>query len=101
MLHTQCLQAIRFHEGTLPMKYLGVPITASHLTKLECTALVEKIPARVHIWATINLSFAGRVMLINDIIFGMLNYWASIFLLPQTVLEKITTICRNYLWGGA
>ena len=38
-------------------------------------------------------------MLINNVIFGMFNYWASIFLLPQSVLEKITSICRNYLWG--
>ncbi|KAJ8424331.1 hypothetical protein Cgig2_003526 [Carnegiea gigantea] len=63
-------------------------------------ALVEKITNRVHIWATRNLSFAGRAMLINGVIFGMFNYWASIFLLRQNMLEKITTICRNYLWGG-
>ena len=99
-LHNHCLLASGFQEGALPMKYLGVPITASRLTKLECSTLVEKITARVHIWATRNLSFAGRAMLINGVIFGMFNYWASMFLLPQNVLEKITTICRNYLWGG-
>ena len=82
------------------MNYLGVPIIASRLTKLECSALVEKITARIHIWATRSLSFAGRAMLINGVIFGMFNYWASIFLLPKTVLEKITTIYRNYLLGG-
>jgi len=42
----------------------------------------------------------GRAMLINSVIFGMFNYWASIFLLPKTELEKIASICRNYLWGG-
>ncbi|KAJ8422664.1 hypothetical protein Cgig2_014509 [Carnegiea gigantea] len=56
--------------------------------------------ARVHIWATRNLSFAGRAMLINGVIFGMYNYWASIFLLSKDVVQKITNICRNYLWGG-
>ncbi|KAJ8420783.1 hypothetical protein Cgig2_030491 [Carnegiea gigantea] len=30
----------------------------------------------------------------------MYNYWASIFLPPKAVVEKITTICRSYLWGG-
>jgi len=82
------------------MKYLGIPITASRLSKMECSVLVEKITAWVHIWATRNLSFAGRAMLINTVIFGMFSYWASIFLLPQSVLDKITSICRNYLWGG-
>jgi len=100
LLHNQCRQAIGFQEGKLPMKYLGIPITASRLTKLDCSTLVEKITPRVHIWATWNLSFAGRAMLINGVIFGMFNYWASMFLLPQNVLEKITAICRNYQWGG-
>ena len=98
-LHTQCLRAVGFQEGSLPMKYLGVPITASCLSNLEWSDLVEKITARVHMWATINLSLAGRAMLINGVIFGMFNYWVSIFLLPQKVLDKITAICRNYLWG--
>jgi len=96
-LHTHCLQAANFQEGTLPM---ASPIMASRLTKLECSTLVEKITARIHIWATRSLSFAGRAMLINGVIFGMFNYRASIFLLPKSVLEKLTTICRNYLWGG-
>ena len=100
-LNNQCIQQIGFQEDSLPMKYLGVPITAGRLSKLECSTLVEKITARVHIWSTRNLSFAGRATLINSVIFGMFNYWASIFLLPQNVLDKITSICRNYLWGGS
>ena len=99
-LHNHCLQVADFPEGSLPMMYLGIPITASRLSNLECSNLVEKITARVHIWATKNLSFAGRSMLINGVIFGMFNYWASIFLLPQKVLDKLTSICRNFLWGG-
>ena len=82
------------------MKYLGILISASRLTKLDCSTLVEKITSRVHIWATRNLSFAGRPTLINSVIFGMFNYWASIFLLPQNMLEKITAVSRKYLWGG-
>jgi len=100
LLQSQCTHASGFQEGTLPVIYLGIPVTAGCLSKLECSNLVEKITGRVHIWATRNLSFAGKVTLINGVIFGVFNYWASIFLLPKTVLEKITSICRNYLWGG-
>ncbi|KAJ8419488.1 hypothetical protein Cgig2_008718 [Carnegiea gigantea] len=48
-----------FKTGDLPSR-LGVPITASRLTKSECSELVEKIQAKVRIWATRSLSFAGR-----------------------------------------
>jgi len=63
-------------------------------------SLVDKITARIHIWATRNLSFAGRALLINSVIFGAFNYWASIFLLPNEVLEQLTKLYRNYLWSG-
>ncbi|KAJ8420385.1 hypothetical protein Cgig2_004699 [Carnegiea gigantea] len=88
-------------DSNFPLKYLGVPITSSRLTKVECRNLVEKITARMEIWATESLSYAGRVVLINTAVFGMFNYWASIFILPTEVVNKITQLCRNYLWGGA
>ena len=64
-LHQQCLTITGLTETSFPLKYLGVPITASRLTKIECTSLVEKIMAKVHMWATRNISFAGRARLIN------------------------------------
>lgn len=99
-LQLQCLQITRLHESNFPLKYLGIPISASRLTKIECRTLAKKILARVHTWATRSTSFAGRAMLTNSIVFGMFNYWASIFLLPTEVIERITQICRNYLWSG-
>jgi len=52
------------------------------------------------LWATRSLSFEGIARLISSVVFGMFNYWASIFLLPNEVLECITKIYRNYLLGG-
>jgi len=61
---------------------------------------VEKITAKVHTWGTRN-SYAGRAVLINSVIFGMYSYWACIFLLPNEMVDKITQLCRNYLWIGS
>jgi len=55
---------------------------------------------RIQLWATKNISFQWRARLINNVIFGMYTYWSSIFLLHNEVTEKITKICRNYLWSG-
>ena len=79
------------------MKYLGVTITGSRLTKIECRGLADKILANVHLWAIRSLSFIERARLISSVVFGMYNYWASIFLLPNEVLESITKIYRIYL----
>jgi len=82
------------------MKYLGVLITVSILSKLECRAPVEKIVGKIRLWATKSISFAGRAQLLNSVIFGMFNFWATIFILPQEVIDQMNQIYRNYLWGG-
>ncbi|KAJ8443061.1 hypothetical protein Cgig2_004266 [Carnegiea gigantea] len=44
----RCLKITGLKECSFPRKYLGVPITASSLTKIEYRGLVDKILARVH-----------------------------------------------------
>ena len=51
-LQQQCLDLTGFQEGSLPLQYLGIPITASRLTKLECMTLVEKITSIIRLWST-------------------------------------------------
>jgi len=50
-LQKQCLEITELQESAFPMKYLGVPITAGRLSKTECRDLVNKILAKVQIWA--------------------------------------------------
>ena len=42
-LQQQWLETTGYKEGCLPTRYLGVPITASKLSQMECHTLVEKI----------------------------------------------------------
>jgi len=100
-LQTKYMEVTGLSECSLSLKYLGVPVTASRLTKMECRGLVEKIIAKVNVWATISFSFTGRAVLINSVLFGMYSSWASIFILPVEVVDTITIIYRNYLWSGS
>ena len=94
-LQETCLQTVGLNVGSFPLQYLGIPIVSSRLTKIECSVLIDKITARVRQWATQTLSYAGRLTLINSVLFGMVNYWAVIFLLPTEVIDKLTQISRN------
>ncbi|KAJ8436728.1 hypothetical protein Cgig2_027399 [Carnegiea gigantea] len=94
------INIIGFKEGSLLLRYLGVPIIASKLSKLECRALVEKILGRVRLWSTKIISFSCSPQLLNSVAFGMYNYWATIFIVPQEVMDQVNQICRNYLLGG-
>ncbi|XP_070018366.1 uncharacterized protein [Nicotiana sylvestris] len=67
----QCLENIceitGYKKGTMPFMYLGVPIVSRKLKAIDCEILVEKLSTRIHSWGSKNLSYAGRVQLINSV----------------------------------
>ncbi|KAK4382096.1 putative mitochondrial protein [Sesamum angolense] len=55
------LDYVGFHEGSLPVKYLGIPLTSSRLTLTDCRPLIDKVDTRLAGWNHLNLSYAGRL----------------------------------------
>ncbi|XP_074278279.1 uncharacterized protein LOC141601871 [Silene latifolia] len=47
--------------GTLPFKYLGIPIAARKLSVLECTSLVDKVVCGIRYLGSRKLSYAGHL----------------------------------------
>ncbi|GKD57378.1 putative reverse transcriptase domain, reverse transcriptase zinc-binding domain protein [Tanacetum coccineum] len=55
------LNSIPFAKGTLPIRYLGVPLISSRLLSRDCKILIEKLESRVNDWRNKFLSLAGRL----------------------------------------
>ncbi|GAV64835.1 hypothetical protein CFOL_v3_08350 [Cephalotus follicularis] len=91
---------IRIKEGTLPVRYLVVPLIAARLGLKECSALVEQPVKRVRTWACNDLSFGGRLQLISSTLFSMQVFWCKTFVLPAAVIENCEQIIRSFLWFG-
>lgn len=89
-----------YKRCVLPFQYLGVPISSKTISAVDCEMPVEKMCARIKSWGSRNLSYAGRVLLINSVLMHIHAYWSSIFILPKKILKSITAICRNFLWDG-
>ncbi|XP_074297939.1 uncharacterized protein LOC141628740 [Silene latifolia] len=89
-----------FIDGTLPFKYLGVPITAGRLMKKDVALLIDKIVARIKSLGAKHLSYAGRLVLVSSVLSTMHSYWAAMFVLAKSVLKRVDDICRNFLWEG-
>jgi hypothetical protein len=47
-----------------------------------------------------HLSYAGWLGLIKSVLQGIVQFWISIFPIPAIVINKITSLCRNFLWTG-
>ncbi|XP_074290821.1 uncharacterized protein LOC141617527 [Silene latifolia] len=94
------LQVSGFKKGSLPFKYLGVPISSKKLTKTEGRKLIDKITARIRSWGANHLSYAGRLTLVTSVLQSLHSYWSNIFLIPNGIMNRIDSLCRNFLWGG-
>lgn len=93
-------QIVGFSIGTLPVRYLGVPLITSKLTISDCKPLVEKVDKRLGSWTNKTLSYAGRVQLIKSVLSSLHVYWAGMFILPKAVLRTIEARLRRFLWYG-
>ncbi|GKD09462.1 reverse transcriptase domain, reverse transcriptase zinc-binding domain protein [Tanacetum coccineum] len=78
------LQVLPFEEGTLPVKYLGVPLVSSRLKIRDCNELVDRVQLRISDWKNKSLSIVGRLQLIQSVLGSMHIYWASVFMLPSS-----------------
>ncbi|XP_028057939.1 uncharacterized protein LOC114261825 [Camellia sinensis] len=100
-LRDEVMGILKFPEGFLPVRYLGVPLISTKLKASECLQLVEKITKRIKCWTNKCLSFAGRLQLIQSILFSMQVYWSSLFILPKKVVKDIEGVFRAFLWFGS
>ena len=62
--------------------------------------LIDKIVNKIKLWTTRLLTYAGRLQLINNIMFAIANYWLNCFPFSKSVIKKIEIICQNFLWTG-
>ncbi|KAE8658684.1 hypothetical protein F3Y22_tig00116970pilonHSYRG00037 [Hibiscus syriacus] len=75
----------RFKVGQLPVRYLGVPLVTRRLTKKDYAPLVEKVASRVEGWSSRFLSYAGRLQLIQSLLYSIQAYSRRHFVLPKVV----------------
>ncbi|XP_074298626.1 uncharacterized protein LOC141629544 [Silene latifolia] len=61
--------------------------------------LLDKIRLHIGHWANSLLSYAGKIQLINSVIFGLQNFWGSSVLLPKGIVKKINKLCKDFVWG--
>ncbi|XP_038885338.1 uncharacterized protein LOC120075757 [Benincasa hispida] len=54
--------------GSLPVRYLGLPLLSGRLRAMDCVLLIQRIIARSRSWVAWSLSFAGRLQFVRSIL---------------------------------
>lgn len=70
------LEALGFREGSLPVRYLGLPLIPSKLIMAYCAPVIEKVEL-----ITIDVEYS--------------------YLLPKSVQMRIDSLCGKFLWSGS
>lgn len=90
------MEMLGFQVGSLPVRYLGLPLFSTRLKKEHCSALITKITARILNWTAKSLSYAGRLQLVQSMLTSIHLYWSSMFLLPKVVVHEVEHICKSF-----
>ncbi|XP_038990950.1 uncharacterized protein LOC120113971 [Hibiscus syriacus] len=90
-----------FKLGSLPVRYLGVPLVTRKLSVKECRSLIDKIRAKLNSWANKHLIFTGRIQLIRAVLFSMASFWCRQLILPKKVILSIEQLCSRFFWKGS
>lgn len=84
----------------LPIRYLGIPFNDRSLRCAEFQGLVQKLVCKVQGWQARQLSYASRLCLKQSILCSIMRSWCSIRFIPQTILDQIQSVRRDYLRSG-
>ncbi|KAL8119929.1 hypothetical protein AgCh_017161 [Apium graveolens] len=87
-------------RGSMPVKFLGVPLISAQLCINDCIPLIDKLSARINSWTSLLLSFAGRVRLIKSVLTAIQAYWCNHFMLPAAMHAHIQSLLTRFLWRG-
>ena len=87
-------------QGSLPMKYLGLPLEAKFKDKSIWNPILEKMERKLAGWKKLYLSKGSRVTLIKSTPSNLPSYFLSLFPIPASVANRIARLQRYFLWDG-
>ena len=88
------------NSGSLPIKYLGVPISSSRLEREDWQPLIDEMHFKLAACESNNLSLNERVTLINSSVSRTLIYSMPLYWLPDWLVTEIDRIWVRFLWRG-
>ncbi|XP_070023018.1 uncharacterized protein [Nicotiana sylvestris] len=95
-IQTTLLQRTGYAQREMPFRYLGILLDTKKLTLAKWLPLIDKTTAKISSWIAKKLSYAGRIQLVQSLLFGMQTYWAQIFILPVKMKTEITSLGMQF-----
>lgn len=82
-------------------RYLGFPFGNDISQKDKDAKVLHQVRSKLTVWNDRRLSLAVRVLVSNQVVLASIWYLASCNHIDKSVLLKIRTIIRNFIWSGS
>lgn len=64
------------------------------------TWLIDKYKQKLSNWTHQFLSLGGMYILVQEVLQKIYDYWAHLYWIPNTIVKKVISIMKNFLWQG-
>ena len=78
--------------GSLPMKYLGMPLGTPYKTAFVWNPILERMEKKLLGWKRLYLSKGGRLALLKSTLSSLPTYYLSLFVIPVAVADRLERI---------
>ena len=97
----RCARILATPAGSLPIRYLGLPLVEGQMTIREWQPVLEAMERRLGGWRARLLSRGGRLVLLKAVLSAIPTYFMSVFRLPIGICNRMEAIMRRFFWRGA
>lgn len=98
--HNRVVTTLGIDATTNLGTYLGFPLTHHKLNASAFRFVLDKLQTKLNAWEHKFLTLAGRATLIKATLSALPTHIMQIFKLPESSLQQIDRISRNFLWGS-
>ena len=96
----RCAKILATQIATLPLRYLGLPLTDRRLRTQDWQPVVEKVETRLGGWRGRLLSRGGRLVLVKAVLSAIPTYFMLTFRMPAGVRRRLEGAMQSFLWRG-
>ena len=84
----------------MAVKYLGFLVGIETPKNQQLEQVKDKIRKKLRVWASVKLSLAGRVVVVNHILLATMWHSVACWVLDKTCIKNIKAMVRGFLWSG-
>ena len=88
---------LRCRVGSLPMKYLGMPLGTPYKTASVWNPILERMEKKLSYWKRLYLSKGGRLTLLKSTLSSLPTYYLSLFVIHVVVADRLERLQRKFL----